>query len=323
MSNLRNDVLDWMRQGRLQPQALLQAADLAELEPGKLAWRQFLDAFCLWLGALFLALALIFFFAYNWQEMGRYAKFGLVELLIAGAGALVWRLGLDSLAGKAALLFAGLMAGALLALVGQTYQTGADTFELFAAWAVALLPLALVGRMGAMWVIWLALVNVAATLYYQVFGRLSWAFFDLEKLLWVLFGINVLALLVWEWFAARGLAWMRQRWTARIFAVASGSMLTSIVLYTIFDDHGSRMAAPLAYLAWMLATCLYYQQRCTDIFVLAGNVLSFVVVVDAFLGRVLIMHGGDGSFLVIGSITIGLSAGGGLWLKNLAEKERA
>ncbi|MET0204922.1 MAG: DUF2157 domain-containing protein [Casimicrobiaceae bacterium] len=51
----------------------------------------------------------------------------------------VWR-GLDTLPGKAALV-AALLAGALLALVGQVYQTGADTFELFAAWAVAIVVL--------------------------------------------------------------------------------------------------------------------------------------------------------------------------------------
>ena len=48
-------------------------------------------------------------------------------------------------AGKAALLAASLFVGALLALIGQIYQTGADTFEMFAAWAALILPWVLVG----------------------------------------------------------------------------------------------------------------------------------------------------------------------------------
>ena len=39
-----------------------------------------------------------------------------------------------------------LLTGALLALSGQVYQTGADTFELFAWWAVLILPWVLVSR---------------------------------------------------------------------------------------------------------------------------------------------------------------------------------
>ena len=51
-------------------------------------------------------------------------------------------------AGKAALLAAALLTGGLLALIGQTYQTGADTFELFATWAALILPWVLAIQQG-------------------------------------------------------------------------------------------------------------------------------------------------------------------------------
>ena len=54
------------------------------------------------------------------------------------------------------MLFAALLVGALLALVGQTYQTGADTFELFAVCAAAILPWVLVACFPTLWVLWLA-----------------------------------------------------------------------------------------------------------------------------------------------------------------------
>ena len=38
-----------------------------------------------------------------------------------------WRVDLDGLTGKAVLLMLSLLTGALLALTGQVYQTGADT----------------------------------------------------------------------------------------------------------------------------------------------------------------------------------------------------
>ena len=54
----------------------------------------------------------------------------------------------------ALLVLAGLFLGALLALLGQIYQTGADTWELFAWWALLLLPWALAGASQALWLLW-------------------------------------------------------------------------------------------------------------------------------------------------------------------------
>src|SRR3546814_15416019 len=79
----------------------------------------------------------------NWNDLGRFAKFGLVGLLLIVAVIGYWRLGVDRAAGKASLLVASILLGALLALFGQTYQTGADTWELFANWAVLMAPWAL------------------------------------------------------------------------------------------------------------------------------------------------------------------------------------
>jgi hypothetical protein len=54
---------------------------------------------------------------------------------------------------------------------------------------------------------------------------------------------------------------------------------------------------------------------------LAGGVLSGVVVVAAFLGRVMSESRMEaGVFLFIGLVVIGLSAAGGFWLKNVANE---
>lgn len=46
----------------------------------------------------------LFFFAYNWKELDRFARFGLIEALLVVTLFLVWRLGLERLSGKGALL---------------------------------------------------------------------------------------------------------------------------------------------------------------------------------------------------------------------------
>ncbi|MES2070145.1 MAG: DUF2157 domain-containing protein [Pseudomonadota bacterium] len=324
MSELRNALVDWTAQGRLPAVALPAALQLAGITPTTRDWRRFFDRLCLWLGAIFLAAAVIFFFAYNWQEMGRFAKFGLVEALIAGAALLAWRLDLQRTTGKAALLFITLLIGALLALVGQTYQTGADTYELFAVWALAALPLVVVGQFGALWLFWLALLNLAVALYFQIFWGVFGVFgllFSPEKLLWTLFLLDTAALCLWEFCAWRGIAWMRERWSARVLAVASGSLVAALALYAIFDT-GSNAAGALAYLLWMAAAYAYYRHRTRDIFVLAGGVLSAIVVIAAFLSNLMLRHGDGGAFLLIGMLVIGLSAAGGMWLKAIAVEDR-
>ena len=66
--------------------------------------------------------------------------------------------------GQAALVLATLFTGALLALFGQSYQTGADVHELFFTWALLALPFALAGLSGAVWAVWWSVLNVGLAL---------------------------------------------------------------------------------------------------------------------------------------------------------------
>src|SRR5262245_26788015 len=140
MSSARDEVLEWAEQGRIRPGHLRAALEVCRVLPSSAAWRDFLDRLLLWTGAVFLAAAVVFFLAYNWSELGRLGKLAIAELAVVVGMGFVWRLGLDRSAGRAALLATSLLLGALFALIGQAYQTGADTFELFATWAVAILP---------------------------------------------------------------------------------------------------------------------------------------------------------------------------------------
>src|SRR5262249_49810957 len=148
---------------------------------------------------------------------------------------LAWRVGLERATGKAALVAAALLVGALLALVGQAYQTSADTYELFTAWALAILPWVLVGRLAALWLFWVGLVNLAAILYFHVFGGLLWSVFGTVELLGWLFGLNTAALTLWEMLARRGIAWLNERWALRVLATACVACITALTVWVIVD----------------------------------------------------------------------------------------
>lgn len=322
MRSNRGDIIDWMDQGRIPPERLREALEAAGVLPGAADWRRFLDGMLLFMGVVLLASGVIFFFAFNWQDLGRPARFALVQAPILAALAFTWRLGVEGMAGKATLLFASLMTGALLALVGQTYQTGADTFELFAAWAVAILPWTLLARFPALWIFWLALVNTAVALYFITFGLLWGLVFAPEKLAWLLFGINTAALVAWEGLAAAGLAWLRERWSTRILATAGGALITGLAFQDIVDWRGSsHWGAPL-WCAWIAAGYAAYRYWVKDVYVLAGGVLSVIVVTTTLVVKQLKMND-SGTLLFVGLLVIGMSAAGGYWLKQVATEEDA
>lgn len=315
----RNEILDWAEEGRIAPGSMRRALEIGGALPDSAAWREFLDRLLLFLGTILVAAGVIFFLAFNWNDLGRMAKFALAEAMLVAALVAVWRLGIERIAGKAALLGAALFAGALFALIGQTYQTGADAFELFAVWALAVLPLALVARFPALWLFWLLLVNLAALLYVNTFTSLFWLF-TRERQLWLPFALNTIALVIWEGLALRGVEWLRERWSARIVATASGGFATALAVSDIVGRQAHDGLGIVAWFAWMVAAYFLYRRTVKDLFVLAGGVLSVVVVIATFVGRHF-FRADAGAFLLVGLIVIGISAAGGWWLKSIAAEE--
>jgi len=326
--SIRHTILDWAGRGAISDvRAALEAGGVL---PSAQQWRAFLDRLLMWSAAVALAAAAVFFVAYNWNELGRFAKFGLAQALVVAALLAYWRFGADSLTGKAALLAGSIFLGALLALFGQVYQTGADTWELFANWAALMLPWVLVGRFAGLWMLWIAIANVAIHLYYRVFPGTFGLFFTRDAELWTLFLFDTAALAAWE-LAARRIAWLDERWAPRLLAFASGGLISALMLHAIFWAWGSRSAeraslAPLvAYVAWILAAYAVYRRRIPDLFVLAGGCLSVIVVVTSFLAKQLLERRTDdaASFLLISVSVIAMAAVSGWWLRDVARGARA
>jgi len=320
MSKFRENILDWAAGGHLRPEDVPRALDLAGATPQLAEWRRFVQSLLLWVGVVLMASGIVFFFAYNWQSLHRFGKFGLAEILFAASLVAAWRFGAERPAGKAALLLAALLTGALLALYGQTYQTGADAYELFLNWAALILPWVLVARFGPLWLLWVGLLNLALVLYAQTMPRgLLGALFDSSGALWTLLLLNTIALVAWEFWLARGLAFL-SRWGARVLGALSGSFATAVGVLAIAGDNAYVALGVPAYLAWLVAVCLYYRGRIVDVFMLSGGVLSVVVLTATFLGKHLLDHGDAAGFLFIGLVVIAMSGAGAWWIRRTLQE---
>ena len=120
------------------------------------AWAAWAAGAILAIGAVHLLAGIVSFFAYNWADMPAFAKFATVEAGIVVALAGAWIAGIERPIGQVLLIGASMLAGALLAVIGQVYHTDADAYSLFVAWMVMILPWTVASRSAAHWTVWLA-----------------------------------------------------------------------------------------------------------------------------------------------------------------------
>lgn len=331
MASIRRELVALIERGAIPREQVARAVALSGLHPSGRAWGVFLDRLLLWLGTLALTCAVLFLVAYNWSEMGRWLRFGLVQAgLVAAIGVYWWSAGrgvwdggagnsgaVNNIVARVALTAASLLLGVLLALFGRVYQTGADPWQLFFFWALLMLPWAVVARFDALWILWLGLLNLSLLLYFRTWGGAFGILFSSDTAaLWGVFTLNTVALGVWE-LAARRWRWLSTSWSTSLLALGSGIPLTLLTLMFILDEWADVSAAVLVYPLWLAALYVIYRHWRPDLFMLAGGCLSVIVVVTTFFGRHLLWQGGAEGFLLLSLGVLALGALAVFWLKRL------
>ncbi len=250
--------------------------------PPPAAWRRFLSGTLLGLGAALSLAGVIAAVAWNWDALGRFSRLGLVEGGVLVGWLVAWRMDPEAPGGKLALLAASALAGAGLAVCGQTYQSGAAPWELFRTWALIILPWVLASRLPALWCLELVLIDIAGLLWGQQSADpqaiAPYTFIALALL-------NLGAWAAWE-LAAAGRPWMRGRWLPRL--VLSGSLITlaglgvtSALAPELAPAGGAAAAGILAGLIPALIALYPRWQR--DLFPIAAALGAGMSVLDAWL----------------------------------------
>ncbi len=225
----------------------------------------------------------VFFFAYNWNDLSDIAKFAVIEiaLAIAVGGALL--IGVDRVFGQMLLIAALVLTGVLLAVIGQVYQTGADVFELFAAWTVLILPWTAISRHPVHWLLWLVVAEVAFVLYA---GQVLVPIRDMPgELIWTIVGATIaLALAVREWAVSRGTPWLAAHWTRLVLLFAAMAALFGPAAAQMFDvdDLAAGLACVVAFVLAASAAFAMYWRSWRDfpaLVIVIGFVDAFVVCV--------------------------------------------
>ena len=271
--------------------------------PDKQAWKAFLQYFLLSLAAVLMVSGVVFFFAYNWADMHKFVKLGLLQgLLLLVLGLLLFGR-FDRRIKTVLFTAAAMLVGVLFAVFGQIYQTGANAYDFFLGWTMAILLWTLAGRTAYLWLLFLVLVNLTLFFYVQQVAA-KWPDFLLPMLLFL---INASAVAVWEYLWSRKIIDAGSRWLPTILGLAAIVCNTIGVCVAIFNDFKNDWGVTLLLTLLVYGAALSYGYWSRRLFYPAALWLSAIVIATTFIIR-LFVHSkspGEGMFLLASIFVIG------------------
>lgn len=262
------------------------------------------------------AFGVILWIAANWTDLGkagRFALVGAVLLAAAIASATSSRLRVPAaVIGIAAI-------GGLFALVGQTYQTGADPWQLFALWSLLALPWALAARHDAVWFLWVLATYPAFPLWLN--ANSPWWTFQPDTVLpaWMLAAIPALLLSPGARLQARIGS---TRWSFRLATVSFLILLVSCTVPSIFNAAGDNTVGSIGILVTVAVVAALAFTEPFDLSLLAIAALGLDIELITLLTRATMTGSrvdSTASMFVIGLGSAAIVAASGTALLKLAQ----
>jgi uncharacterized membrane protein len=301
---------------RLPIETWKRSQQLAGFIPTRTDWLRFADLLMASMGTIFLLAGIVFFFAFNWDDLSKWNRFAIVEGAVVIATVLAFVLNLDKWGGRLALGAATILMGVAFVVVSQEYQTGADSYRLFQIWLMLITGWVLMSRWNIMYLIWMILLNITIGFYWQQRVGTDWGTYNL-----IVISINFAFVLAWDLIARfTPIEFMQKgRWFLYIFIVVGLIHATTLMvdyILNIAQEYSQLImpASPFVYLTMITIILVVYSTICRDLLTLTFTALSILVVGVTASGRfiwdMLFEQSADPYFffLIMGIITIGLTA---------------
>jgi uncharacterized membrane protein len=308
-----------------------QMLETAGARPTRAESRDFLARCARYGGLLSLAAGVVFFVAANWSRLAVFGRFALLELVLVGLVAVALYKPPPRILGRSAAFLAFIVTGALLALFGQTYQTGADVYELFLTWTLLGLPFVVAAQWGLASAAWVLVLDTALMLFcgWHPRGGLLWLVFDgtrfttthailaaayLNLVLWFVFEkLELPAVPEWTRRIALACGFAFVTW-AGVLGVAGGDLL-----WNERPALGTAIAGAFAAIGLVSWFALH---RRRDVFPLAMALASFIVIGMVWIAEV-VESADEATFFLMALWLIGTSTLGGRLLVGLMRRWRA
>jgi len=250
-----------------------------EIYSNKESWQKFLRLFFISLGIGFTTAGIIFFFAYNWADLHKFIKIGLIEglIVITILTVLFSKISLDI---KNILLTgASILVGVLFAVFGQIYQTGANAYDFFLGWTMFITIWVLISNFAPLWLVFITLINTTLILYSQQVAH-NWSEVFVFTLLFI---INILFLIT-ALFGKKINAKIKSPiWFSNLIALASVSFSTIGVVFGIFDQNQTSFFILIIVTSILYGIGIKYGLKVKSSFYLSIIPFSIIIIISALL----------------------------------------
>jgi len=279
--------------------------------PKQDTWAKFIQITLLTLGVGFMAAGIVFFFAYNWDNLDKFVKLGIVQGLVVLATVLSLTLKTNKLFKDIILTAASLLVGVMFAVFGQVYQTGANAYDFFLAWTIFISLWVWISNFPPLWLLYLGLWNLTIFLYYEQVVR-HWDFIYLSSGLFIL---NAAFLLACIWINEKGKGKVPTYFTN---IIALGAAVWSIFsnINWIFNDHYQDMPIILSSTLLFYGLGLWYGYQRRNLFYLGVIPFSMIIIIVGGLLKI----NEEGSMFLAVSLFIVVSVSLVIW--NLVKMQR-
>lgn len=259
-------------------------------------WQKFLLLFFITLGIGFTTAGIIFFFAYNWADLNKFAKLGLTEILVVATTLIVLLPKINITTRNIILTGSSCLVGVLFAVFGQIYQTGANAYDFFLAWTLFITLWVAVSNFAPLWLLYIVLLNTTFFLYTEQVAK------DWPALLVIalLFLFNTSILLTFLFLDKDKKIETVPNWFTYILVLGCLAFATVGMIFGIIDGYDPvfPILAPIILLVFTLG--IWYGIQSKKGFYLSVIPLSIIIIISASLLKI----ADEGSMLLIVSLFI-------------------
>lgn len=233
----------------------------------KRQWNQFLSIFLLAVGVGFTIAGIIFFFAYNWDDLPKFVKLGIVEVLLVASVLLTVFSRWNNLIKQILLTGATFLVGTLFAVFGQIYQTGADAYDLFLGWTLFTILWAVAIRFAPLWLTFIGLLCTTIWLYtIQIVPDNQLVISILTNAVaWICATATIIA----ERMKMKGTMKKHNHWFAGFLSFATIVYLSFLMIASI-GDHYSILSIPLISTILLFSAGLWFGWKKKNLFYLGS-----------------------------------------------------
>ncbi|PIF47497.1 putative membrane protein DUF2157 [Chryseobacterium sp. 52] len=260
-------------------------------------WQKFLRLLLITLGIGFTTAGIIFFFAYNWADLNKFVKLGITEILVIATTVIVLLPKINTTTKNIVLTGSSFLVGALFAVFGQIYQTGANAYDFFLAWTLFITLWVVVSNFAPLWLLLIVLINTTFFLYTEQVAR------DWPTILVVTlhFLFNAAVLITFIFLEKDKKIKNIPKWFIYILGIGCATFATIGMVIGILDGYHSIFPFLTLTILPVYALGIRHGIQSKNGFYLSVIPLSLIIIISALLFKI---SDGEVMFLIVGLFII-------------------